>query len=106
MRQNFLRAIENFLWQTGEAGNLDAVTLIGAARDDLAQKDDLIVPFAHGDVEIADATALLGELGQLVVMRREQRARFDSVVEKLGHAPRDREAVERRCSAADLIEND
>src|SRR5437762_116578 len=63
---------------------------IRAAGDDLAQENDLLVPFAHSDVKVADAAAVLGEFGQLVVVRREQRARFDFVVQKFGHAPSDR----------------
>src|SRR5437762_116579 len=79
---------------------------IRAAGDDLAQENDLLVPFAHSDVKVADAAAVLGEFGQLVVVRREQRARFDFVVQKFGHAPSDGEPVERRCASANLSEND
>ena len=104
--ENILRAIQNLLRQTGQPRDLDAVALVRAARDDLAQKNDLLVPFAHRDVEIADAAALLRELGQLVVVRREKRARPDLVVQKFRHAPCDRESVEGGCSAADFIQND
>src|SRR5215831_13109150 len=104
--KNFFGAIEDFFGQTGETGHLYAVTFVGTARDDFAEKNNLLVPFAHGDIQIADAFAVCGEFGQLVIMRRKQTARFDFVVEKLGHTPRDGEPVERRCAAADLVKND
>ena len=39
-------------------------------------------------------------------MRREQGARLDLVVQKFRHAPGDRQPVECRCSASDLVQND
>src|SRR5215475_4947881 len=104
--KNFFGAIENFFGQTGEAGHLYAVTFVGTARDDLAKKNDLLVPFAHGDIQIADAFAFFGQLGQFVIMRGKQTARFNLVVEELSDAPRDGESVKSGCAAADLVEND
>ena len=72
MRKNFFRAVEDFFWQAGEPRDLDAVTFVRAAGDDFAQENDLLVPFAHGDIEIADAFAVLGEFGQLMIMRGKQ----------------------------------
>ena len=69
MGKNFFGAIKDFFWQAGEAGDLDAITLIGATGDDFAQENDLLVPFADGDVQIADTFAVLGELGELVIVR-------------------------------------
>src|SRR5262249_11771904 len=63
MGKNFFGAIENLLRQTGETRYLDPVTFVSAARDNLAEKNDLLVPFAHCDVQIADAFAILGEFG-------------------------------------------
>src|SRR5579885_3225628 len=74
MRENFLGAIENFLWQAGQARHLDAVTLVRAAGNHFAQENDLVVPFAHRHIEIADAFAVLGQFGQLVVVRGEKGA--------------------------------
>src|SRR6266511_159321 len=106
MGKNFFGAIEDFLGQTGQARNLYAVAFVGAASDDFAEENDLLVPFAHGDIQIANAFAVLGELGQLVIMRGKQSARFDLVIEKLGHAPRDGKPVKSGCAATDLVEND
>ena len=47
-----------------------------------------------------------GQVGQFVVMRREERAGADLVVQMLGDAPRDAQAVEGARAAADLIEDD
>ena len=106
MGKNFFRAIEDFFRQTGKTGHLYAVTLVGAAGNDFAEKNDLLVPFAHGDIQIANAFAVLGEFDQFVLMGGKQTARLDLVVQKFGHAPRDREAVESGCAAADLVKND
>src|SRR5207249_2212957 len=100
---NFLGAIKDFLWQSGKARDLDAVALIGATGDDFAQKNDLLIPFAYHDIQIADAFAILGEFRQLVIVRGEQCARFDLVVEKLCDAPCDGEPVEGGRAATDLV---
>ena len=76
MGKNFFRAIEDFFRQAGETGHLYAVTFVGAAGDDFAKKNDLLVPFAHGDIQIANAFAVLGEFDQLVIMRGKQTARL------------------------------
>src|SRR5207244_6958245 len=65
MRQNIFRSVENFFRQTGQARDVDSVAFIRAAGDDLSQKNDLIVPFAHSHIEIADAAAFLSEFRQL-----------------------------------------
>ena len=57
------------------------------------------------DRVVGDAGAVLRELGELVVVRREQRAAADRVVEVLGDGPRDREAVVGARAAADLVED-
>ena len=49
---------------------------------------------------------LLDDTREIMIMRGKQTARFDLVVEELGHAPRDREPVERGGAAANLIKND
>src|SRR5205807_9451856 len=85
--------------------DLNAVTLVRASWNDFAQKNDLLVPFPDRDIQIGYAFSFVGELGQLVIMRREKSARLDLVVQKFGHAPGDREPVEGRCSSSDFVEN-
>jgi hypothetical protein len=63
MRKNFFGAIEDFFGQAGKARDLNSVTLVGASWDNFAKKDDLLVPFAHSNVQIADAFAFVSQLG-------------------------------------------
>ena len=58
--------------QAGQARDLDAVAPVGAARPHLVQEDDLVVPLAYGDVEVSDGRQPIGQLGQLVEVRREE----------------------------------
>src|SRR5437763_8973613 len=106
MGKNFFRASQDSFRQAGEARDLYTVAFVRAAGDDFAQKNDLLIPFADGDVQIANAFAILCEFDQFMIMRGKQTAGFDVVVEKFGHAPRDREAVKSRGAAANLVKND
>ena len=58
MCKNILGPIENYLRQAGQPRDLDPVTLIRSTGNDLAQKNDLLVPFADRDIEITDSAAL------------------------------------------------
>ena len=60
---------------------------------------------AHRDRAVLRPRLLAAEIGELVVVRREQRARADAIVEVLGDRPGDRQAVEGRRAAADLVED-
>ena len=64
------------------------------------------MPFldAHGDVD--QAVELLRQRGQFVKVRREQRAAAIGLVQVLDRRPGDRQAVEGRGAAADLVEDD
>ena len=93
------------LGHAGQARHLDAVALVGAALDDFAQEDDLVVPFAHGDVEILHARQAAGQFGQLVVMGGEERLGADLVVQVLDDAPGQAQAVKGAGAAADLVQD-
>ena len=67
MGKNFFRAIEDFFGQAGETGHLYAVTFVGTAGNDFAKENDLIVPLADCDIEIANAFAFCGEFGQFIL---------------------------------------
>ena len=92
--------------QPGELRDLDAVAPRRAALHELAQEDDLLADLPHRDGEVLHRRALAREVLQLVVVRREQRAAADRVVEVLRHRPRDRDAVEGGGAAANLVEDD
>src|SRR5438309_2291095 len=49
VRENVFGAIEDFFWQTGQTRDVDSVTFVRATGDDLAQENNLPVPFAHCD---------------------------------------------------------
>mgnify|MGYP003694345619 CR=1 FL=1 len=57
--------------EAGEPGDLDAVAAIGAARYDLPQEDDVVLPFADDDMEVGHRRERICEIGELVVMRGE-----------------------------------
>ena len=71
----------------GQAGHVDAVGAIGAALDDLVQEDDLVAPLAHGDGQVEHAGQAFTQLGELVVVGGEQRARAGLTVEVLDDRP-------------------
>ena len=85
---------------------MDAVALVRAALDDLVQEHDLVIPLPNGDVEVGEARQPAGQLGQLVVVRREQCLGTDPVVQVLDDGPREAQAVERARAAADFVEYD
>jgi len=63
MRKDSLRWFENFLRQPGEARDLNAVAFVRGPGSDLAQNNDLLVPFTDREVEVGDTAAIGGELG-------------------------------------------
>ena len=82
----------------GEPRHLDAVAAIGAARHDLPQEDDVVVPLARRHVEVHDARQRIGEVGELVVVRREQRLRPRARVAWRGTRPPPTRCSGRRTS--------
>src|ERR1044071_2662877 len=92
--QDFLGAVEDRFGDSGQAGDLDAVTLVGAAGNDLAQENDLVVPLANGDVEVLQPGQSCGELGQFVIVSGEERFGADLVVEVFHDGPGQAQAVE------------
>ena len=70
MGKNFFRAFEDFFRQAGEARDLYSVAFVGAARNDFAQKNDLLIPFTDGDIQITNPFAILGKLSRGYPMSR------------------------------------
>ena len=68
VREDFLRPGDDRVGESGEARDLDPVALVRAAGHDFPQEDDLVVPFADGDIEVEDAGARAFEVGELVVV--------------------------------------
>ena len=73
--ENLAGALDDRPRQAREARHLDAVAAIGSPGHDLAQEDDVVLPLARRDVEVDDARRRVGQIGQLVVVRGEERLR-------------------------------
>ena len=67
--ENDARAFEDFRRKPGEFGDLDAVTVVGAAFDDPVEEHDLIIPLADSDVQVLGAFEFVAEIGEFVVAR-------------------------------------
>ena len=87
---------------------MDAKALLRDAGRDTAQKHDASRILLHAHGPVLHAGELRGEVGELVVVRGEERLRLHLrvLVQVLGHAPRDRYAVKRGSAAADFVEHD
>src|SRR5277367_5702100 len=85
---------------------MDAVGAVGGAGADLVQKDDVAPPFLDPHRVAGERREFGGERGQFVIMRREEGAAAVDLVQVLEGGPGDRQSVEGRRAAADLVEND
>src|SRR5260370_8600226 len=57
-------------------------------------------------MDVLDRRKKIGELGELVIMRGEERARTRVLLQMLNDGPGDGKAVERGRAAADFVEKD
>ena len=85
---------------------MNAVGAVGRAGRDLVQKHDVTLPFLDPHRVAGERRQFRGERGQFMVMRREKGAAAIDLVQMLERCPGDREAVEGRGAAADLVEDD
>ena len=104
--EDFLGAVDDGFGEARQLGDLDAVGFVGGAGEDFAEEDDVVVPFADGDVVVFDGALGVGEVAELVVVGGEEGAGLDGVVEVFGDGPGDGEAVEGGGAAADFVEDD
>ena len=84
---------------------MDAVGAVGGALGHLVQEHHVALPLLdpHGPAD--QVVELGGERGQLVEVGGEQRAAAVDLVQVLDHRPGDREAIEGRGAAADLVQD-
>src|SRR5687768_14823444 len=80
IRKNNFGALDDRFRNPGEAGHLDAIAFVSAPFHDLAQEDDLVIPFPHSHVEVTKAGQTPGKFSEFVVMRGEESLRTDLVV--------------------------
>ncbi len=106
--QNLAGAFDDVRRQPGEARHLDAVAAIGSPRQDLPQEHDVVVVLARRDVKVDHTRDRIGQVGELVIVRGEQRLGARARVRRqvFGDGPRDAETVERGRAAADFVEHD
>jgi len=64
------RARDDRSGQSREPADVNAIGAVGATRLQPVQEHDFLADLAHRHVEVADVLELLGELRQLVIMRR------------------------------------
>ncbi len=93
--EDLLGTLIDFDWYAGETGNMNAITFVGGAVDNFVEEDDLIVPFADGDVQVADAGKRFRQVGELVIVRGEKGAATEMVVQIFDHGPGERNARRR-----------
>ena len=106
--QDLLGARNDARRQARQPGHLDAVAAIGAARENLPQEHDVVLPFARRHVGVDDAGPAIGQVRQLMVMRGEERLGPGRRMARqvLRDGPGDAQPVEGRCAAANLVEHD
>ena len=105
--ENGARARNHRRGHAGEPRHLNAVAAIGSARHDLVQEDDLVLPLARRDVRVYDARQRVGQIGELVIVRREQRLGPAARVRRqiFGDRPRNAQTIEGGGAASDFIEH-
>src|SRR5438309_10402197 len=80
--QNFLGSFENRFRHTRQPRHLNTVTLIRATLNNPSQKNNLILPFTHRDVEVAHPRQTSGSFSQFMIMRRKERLGPDLIVQR------------------------
>src|SRR6266545_7554169 len=73
--QDFARTRDDRRRQPGQPRDLDPVAAVRAPGYDLAQEDDVVFPLADDDVKVGDSGYRIREVGQLVIVRSEDRIR-------------------------------
>jgi len=108
LHQQLLGPFDDFRRQPGQACDLDAVTAVGAPGDELVEKEDLVLPFLDGNVEVFHPAVGMRQIGEFMVMGGEEGFHADplQVVEILGNRPGDAQAVKGAGSPADLVQDD
>ena len=105
--QDVLCTRDDLLRQSCKFGDVDAVTFVRSSRDNLAQKDDLITVFAHGNVVIFHSAPCDCKFREFMIMGGElgSCAAGGVIQQKFRDRPGDGKSVECACSASDLIQN-
>jgi len=92
------------LWNAGNLRNMNAITAIGGAGKNAMQEHNVALPFAHGNVQVANARDASGEISEFVVVRCKERPRAGGGL-VFGDRPCQTESVEGAGSAADFVKH-
>ncbi len=85
---------------------MDPVASVRGTRDEAVQQDDPVRTVLDREMGVARRLQGAHEVGELMVVRRDDRPGLGSVVEVAQCRPRDREAVERAGPPAHLVQQD
>ena len=85
--EDFPGAFDDAAGKACQACDFDAVAFVGAAGFDAAEENNLVRRFFDGDVDVLHAGEQIGQLGELVVVRGEERARASVFLQMLDDGP-------------------
>src|SRR5437773_9239266 len=98
--QEMPRPVQQRRGKARETTDFDAVGSVGTPRFQPVNEENAVAHLSHRNVEVSNRGQLVGQLRELVVVRRENGFAPRLIVKMLGDGPRDGDAVVRRSSAA------
>src|SRR3972149_1974012 len=78
--------------------------MIGKSSNHFVKKNHFVPILAYVNLVVPDARVVFRKFVELVIVRGKQCPRTDSLMEIFRQSPRDADAVERACAAADLVQ--
>src|SRR6266849_9719033 len=103
--EHFVGAVQDFFGHAGQLSYVNAVTFVGAAGGDLLQEHHSTFALLDQDIVVSQAGKFVSQLSQLVIVRGEERAAADLIVQIFGNGPSQTHAVVGARAATDLIED-
>src|SRR5215510_2179850 len=104
--EDFARPLRYRSRYSGQFCDFNAVAAVCCPRLYGPQENDPILCFLNSDVEVFYTRQKVCKLGKFMIMRRKYRFSAEIRLYVLDDGPRNRQAVERGCAAANFIEND
>ena len=105
-RQDLARALDHAHRQRRQARDFDAIAAIGAPGSTLRRKRIWSPDSFTETCRLRTPSSWLGELGQLVIVRGEQRLGANVLMDMLDHGPSQREPIIGGSAAADFVQHD
>ncbi|KAF5031861.1 hypothetical protein DSECCO2_623380 [anaerobic digester metagenome] len=100
-----MRAFNNPLGNARQLGNLNTIAVVHRARDNAAQKGDVVSPFFDRRIVVFNTGQVLLQFGELMVMGGEQclGPQLLSVRDEFQHRTGNAHAIKGRGTAPDLV---